>query len=292
MSAVHHEMTSESTDSTMSLESTLSDEVPKNYQFEDVPFGEGAQGKVYRLKNDERFVVKKISVNNPKDATKHKDLRELNVLRTLDRHERIVPFYGYVPLEFELLLFMGFMEMGSLKQYIRNNGALDEARTRLYTIQILEGVSYLHNLKDPIIHRDIKGENVLLEDEYHLRLTDFGVSKVISDLTNARSDIGTFSYRAPETFDPYKSYDFKADIWSVGCTVFEMASGTAPFESTFKNQVEAVAGIGEGLRPDIEFNKCSCNLKKFWDKCFEKDPSQRPTADDLLANDDFLKQVE
>ncbi|KAI8785885.1 mitogen-activated protein kinase kinase kinase 2 [Biomphalaria glabrata] len=108
MSAVHHEMTSESTDSTMSLESTLSDEVPKTYQLEDVPFGEGAQGKVYRLKNDERFVVKKISVQ---DATKHKDLRELNVLRTLDRHERIVPFYGYVPLEFELLLFMGFMKM-------------------------------------------------------------------------------------------------------------------------------------------------------------------------------------
>uniref|UniRef100_A0A2C9M8E0 non-specific serine/threonine protein kinase n=1 Tax=Biomphalaria glabrata TaxID=6526 RepID=A0A2C9M8E0_BIOGL len=198
----------------MSLTSDISPLIPKNYTLKFI--GDGAFGEVHLLIDDDhpdekKYVVKKVKLS---DATRDRDqnITELKILTSLD-HPRIVPFFGHSQSKYELQLFMGYMRLGSLAKYIKDNRRLDITKTKVYTAQILEGISYLHNRQPPIIHRDIKADNVLLEDENSLRLTDFGVSKVLTELTNARTGTGTFNFRAPETFKPGTVYDVKADIW-------------------------------------------------------------------------------
>ncbi|KAK0067757.1 mitogen-activated protein kinase kinase kinase 2 [Biomphalaria pfeifferi] len=273
----------------MSLTSDISPLIPKQYKLKFI--GDGAFGEVHLIIDDdhpdeEKYVVKTVKVS---EATRDRDqnIRELQILRSLD-HRRIVPFFGFSQSRFELQLFMGYMRLGSLAKYIIDNEPLDIMKTKVYTAQILEGVSYLHNRKPPIIHRDIKADNVLLEDQNNLRLSDFGVSKVLTELTNARTGTGTFNFRAPETFKSGTVYNVKADIWSVGCTVLEMRTGTPPY-ADIRRTSELIGLINQGERPDKEFKDCPQDLKHFWDKCFRFEPSERPSADELLG-DIFLRQ--
>ncbi|KAH9509694.1 Mitogen-activated protein kinase kinase kinase 3 [Bulinus truncatus] len=276
----------------MSFIADISPEIPRNYTLKHI--GDGAYGDVCLIVDNEnpfkqKFVVKKIKVS---DAKKDRDQKicELEILRNLN-HPRIVPFYGYSQTRFELELFMAYMKLGSLTKYIKANGPFDEVRTKLFTSQILKGLSYLHNCRpNPIIHRDIKGENILMEDESNVRIADFGVSKILTEMTNARTNTGTFNYKAPETFTPGRIYDVKADIWSVGCSVCEMLAGKPPYE-TVRNTLDLINKLSLGERPDQGLRETnSPSLQQFLDKCFKQQPEDRPSADELLQ-DSFFKTV-
>ncbi|KAH9509692.1 Mitogen-activated protein kinase kinase kinase 2 [Bulinus truncatus] len=279
----------------MSFIVDISPEIPRNRKLEYL--SDGAYGDVYLIIDiddnenppKQKFVVKKIKVS---DAKKDRDQKicELVILRNLN-HPRIVPFKGYSQSPHYLELFMAYMKLGSLTKYIKANGPFDEVRTKLFTSQILEGLSYLHNCRpNPIIHRDIKGENILMEDESNVRIADFGVSKILTEMTNARTNTGTFNYKAPETFTPGRIYDVKADIWSVGCTVCEMLAGRPPYE-TVRNTLDLINKLSLGERPDQGLRETnSPSLQQFLDKCFKQQPEDRPSADELLQ-DSFFKTV-
>ena len=127
-----------------------------------------------------------------------------------------------------LNIFLEYVEGGSISQMISKFGKLKESLIKIYLIQILEGICYLH--KHKVIHRDIKGGNVLVSNQGECKLADFGSCKKLNEIAGANflSLQGTPHWMAPEVIKQ-QSYGRKADIWSLGCLTIEMATGNPPF---------------------------------------------------------------
>ncbi|XP_059153056.1 mitogen-activated protein kinase kinase kinase 3-like [Physella acuta] len=226
--------------------------------------GAGSFGRVVLLEDPahpERkdFVIKEILLEESKQNADRLRV-EVAILSAL-HHQHIVQFYGCKFENKSVLIFLPYMQKGSLKDYIEEkkkeieekcvehmdattgepkkklaknctvkfveeNGVLSEETTSLFTYQILKGLIYLHD--NLIIHRDIKGANILLDQDLKIKLADFGISKILRNQTTNTSEMGTVKWMAPEIINE-KPYDFKVDIWSVGATVVEMVTGSPPF---------------------------------------------------------------
>ena len=174
-------------------------------------------------------------------------------------------------------------------------GHLQEPLIRNFVRQILDGLSYLHG--QDIIHRDIKGANVLVDNKGNIKISDFGISKRVEASAllhpakgghvHRPSLQGSVFWMAPEVVKQ-TSYTRKADIWSLGCLIVEMFTGTHPFPNC--SQLQAIFQIGgSGAKPSTPEN-ASEEGKAFLKLTFEIDHEKRPSADELLKNP-FLKQI-
>ena len=151
---------------------------------------------------------------------------EVDVLKQL-KHENIVQYLGTERTEDAIHIFLEFVPGGSIASLLAKFGPFPESVIRVYTRQILRGLEYLH--QKGIMHRDIKGANILIDKRGTVKLADFGASKKIEDLatvgSGCKSIRGTPYWMAPEVIKQ-TGHGRPADIWSVGCTVIEMATGT------------------------------------------------------------------
>uniref|UniRef100_A0A3Q0SMT4 Mitogen-activated protein kinase kinase kinase 22 n=1 Tax=Amphilophus citrinellus TaxID=61819 RepID=A0A3Q0SMT4_AMPCI len=208
---------------------------------------------------------------------------EIQLLKNL-RHERIVQYYGCLrDLEQrKLTIFVEFMPGGSIKDQLKAYGALTEKVTRRYTRQILQGVSYLHS--NMIVHRDIKGANILRDSSGNVKLGDFGASKRIQTIcmsgTGIKSVTGTPYWMSPEVING-EGYGRKADVWSVACTVVEMLTQKPPWA-----EYEAMAAIfkiaTQPTKPTLP-EGVSDTCRDFLRQVFVEE-KWRPTADILLSH--------
>ncbi|XP_061557090.1 mitogen-activated protein kinase kinase kinase 3 isoform X1 [Phycodurus eques] len=208
--------------------------------------GQGAFGRVYLcydVDTGRELAAKQVQFDpdSPETSKEVSALEcEIQLLKNL-RHERIVQYYGCLRDRNErtLTIFMEYMPGGSVKDQLKAYGALTEHVTRKYTRQILEGMSYLHS--NMIVHRDIKGANILRDSEGNVKLGDFGASKRLQTIcmsgTGIRSVTGTPYWMSPEVISG-EGYGRKADIWSLGCTVVEMLTEKPPWA-----EYEAMAAI-------------------------------------------------
>lgn len=148
---------------------------------------------------------------------------EIDILSKL-YHKNIVKYYGVNKNEDHLDILLEFCIGGSLVKLLDTYKRFSESIIRKYTIQILEGLEYLH--AHNIIHRDIKGANILVDRDGVCKLSDFGGAKMLVEEVNLQKNSfrGTPNWMAPETVK-YLEYTRFSDIWSVGCTVIEMATG-------------------------------------------------------------------
>ncbi|XP_060136912.1 mitogen-activated protein kinase kinase kinase 3 isoform X2 [Zootoca vivipara] len=251
--------------------------------------GRGAFGEVYLcydVDTGRELSVKQVPFD-PDSQETSKEVNalecEIQLLKTL-RHERIVQYYGCLrdAEERKLSIFVEYMPGGSIKDQLKAYGALTENVTRKYTRQILQGVFYLHS--NMIVHRDIKGANILRDSAGNVKLGDFGASKRIQTIcmsgTGMKSVTGTPYWMSPEVISG-EGYGRKADVWSVGCTVVEMLTEKPPWA-----EFEAMAAIfkiatqpTKPQLPDGVSDYCRSFLKLIF-----VEEKRRPTAEDLLRH--------
>lgn len=212
---------------------------------------------------------------------------EIELLKTLE-HPNIVQYLGSSSDGEYLNIFLEYVPGGSVAALLRNYGAFEEQLVQNFVRQVLRGLNFLH-LRG-IVHRDIKGANILVDNKGGVKISDFGISKKVEHglLLNSRSNRpslqGSVYWMAPEVVKQ-TTHTRKADIWSVGCLVVEMISGTHPWPTL--DQMQAIFRIGMNASPPLP-DEISKEATSFLSETFEKDYTRRPSAAQLLDHT-FLK---
>ncbi|CCU77369.1 unnamed protein product [Blumeria hordei] len=259
--------------------------------------GQGSFGSVYlalHAVTGELLAVKQVETpapgaNSTSDTRKKGMIdalkREISLLRDL-QHPNIVQYLGASSSTDHLNIFLEYVPGGSVQTMLNSYGALREPLIRNFVRQIVTGLAYLHARE--IIHRDIKGANILVDNKGGIKISDFGISKKIeaSNLLNGAGNNknrpslqGSVFWMAPEVVKQ-TSYTRKADIWSLGCLVVEMMTGTHPFPDC--SQLQAIFKIGGAkIGPSIP-NHASVEAQTFLKRAFEVEFTKRPSAEELL----------
>ncbi|XP_077009757.1 mitogen-activated protein kinase kinase kinase 19 [Tamandua tetradactyla] len=259
--------------------------------------GKGAYGTVYcgLTSQGQLIAVKQVALDTSDKLATEKEYRklqeEVDLLKVL-KHVNIVAYLGTCLEENIVSIFMEFVPGGSISSIINRFGPLPEMVFCKYTKQILQGVAYLH--ENCVVHRDIKGNNVMLMPTGIIKLIDFGCAKRLAwaGLNGTHSDMlksmhGTPYWMAPEVING-SGYGRKSDIWSTGCTVFEMATGKPPLASMDRMAAMFYIGAHRGLMPPLP-DHFSENAVDFVRMCLTRDQHERPSALELLKHS-FLKR--
>ena len=265
--------------------------------------GQGSFGSVYlalHAVTGELMAVKQVEVPSA-SGTSHMDHKKTNMVEALKReigllrdlkHKNIVQYLGSSSDEHHLNIFLEYVPGGSVATMLVNYGPLGESLIQNFVRQILEGLSYLHS-RD-IIHRDIKGANILVDNKGAVKISDFGISKRVeaSSLLSVPgggkkgaqrvSLQGSVFWMAPEVVRQ-TAYTRKADIWSLGCLIVEMFTGSHPHPNC--TQLQAIFKIGGSgdASPTMPEN-ASEDARAFLSQTFLIDHEKRPSSEELLAS--------
>ncbi|KAJ2931367.1 hypothetical protein H1R20_g5738, partial [Candolleomyces eurysporus] len=255
--------------------------------------GAGSFGKVYLgmdASNGLLMAVKQVELpvgSGPNQERKKSMLSaletEIELLKNL-QHPNIVR-YLYSSLDEEFLnIFLEYVPGGSVATLLSNYGAFEENLVRNFVRQILQGLDYLH--ERDIIHRDIKGANILVDNKGGVKISDFGISKKVDDNLLGGNRLhrpslqGSVFWMAPEVVKQ-TGHTKKADIWSVGCLVVEMLTGEHPWAQL--TQMQAIFKIGSSAKPAIP-SDISAEAQDFLQRTFEINHEARPGAAELLQH--------
>lgn len=207
-----------------------------NYQLGDL-LGRGASGSVFRALNfltGETVAIKSISLLSLAPSSLPDIMSEIDLLKNLN-HANIVKYKGFVQDKESLHIILEYCENGSLQTILKKFGKFPESLVAVYITQVLEGLIYLH--EQGVIHRDIKGANILTNKDGSVKLADFGVSSrttAAPNLSSASSNndgnevVGSPYWMAPEVIEQ-SGASTASDIWSVGCVVVELLEGKPPY---------------------------------------------------------------
>jgi len=254
--------------------------------------GKGAFGFVYKgvdMKNGDFVAIKQISLQGILRDDLQNLMMEIDLLKNLN-HKNIVKYIGSLKTKTHVYIILEYVENGALAQIIKPSrfGAFPEGLVGIYIAQVLEGLVYLH--AQGVIHRDIKGANILTTKEGLVKLADFGVATELTDddklaesISSQRSEgsvVGTPYWMAPEVIE-MTSISPASDIWSVGCTAIELLTGAPPYFDL--QPMSALFRIVQDECPPLP-DGISAAMKDFLICCFQKRTDQRPTASALLLH--------
>lgn len=245
--------------------------------------GKGAYGRVYKgldLENGDFVAIKQVSLENIAQEDLNIIMQEIDLLKNLN-HKNIVKYLGSLKTKTHLHIILEYVENGSLANIIKPNkfGPFPESLVAVYISQVLEGLVYLH--EQGVIHRDIKGANILTTKEGLVKLADFGVATKLTEAdVNTHSVVGTPYWMAPEVIE-MSGVCAASDIWSVGCTVIELLTCVPPYYDL--QPMPALFRIVQDDHPPIP-DSLSPAITDFLRQCFKKDARQRPDAKTLLSH--------
>ncbi|CAI0443898.1 unnamed protein product [Linum tenue] len=245
--------------------------------------GKGAYGRVYKgldLENGDFVAIKQVSLENIAQEDLNIIMQEIDLLKNLN-HKNIVKYLGSLKTKSHLHIILEYVENGSLANIIKPNkfGPFPESLVTVYIAQVLEGLVYLH--EQGVIHRDIKGANILTTKEGLVKLADFGVATKLTEAdVNTHSVVGTPYWMAPEVIE-MSGVCAASDIWSVGCTVIELLTCVPPYYDL--QPMPALFRIVQDDNPPIP-DSLSPDITDFLRQCFKKDARQRPDAKTLLSH--------
>ncbi|KHN41598.1 Mitogen-activated protein kinase kinase kinase 2 [Glycine soja] len=245
--------------------------------------GRGTFGHVYvgfNKESGEMCAMKEVTLFS--DDAKSKEsakqlMQEITLLSRL-RHPNIVQYYGSETVGDKLYIYLEYVAGGSIYKLLQEYGQFGELAIRSFTQQILSGLAYLHAKNT--VHRDIKGANILVDTNGRVKLADFGMAKHITGQSCPLSFKGSPYWMAPEVIKNSNGCNLAVDIWSLGCTVLEMATTKPPW-----SQYEGVAAmfkIGNSKELPTIPDHLSCEGKDFVRKCLQRNPHNRPSASELL----------
>ncbi|KAM7073213.1 STE20-like serine/threonine-protein kinase isoform 2-T2 [Molossus nigricans] len=249
--------------------------------------GDGAFGKVYKAQNKETNVLAAAKVIDTKSEEELEDyMVEIDILASCD-HPNIVKLLDAFYYENNLWILIEFCAGGAVDAVMLElERPLTESQIQVVCKQTLEALNYLHDNK--IIHRDLKAGNILFTLDGDIKLADFGVSaKNTRTIQRRDSFIGTPYWMAPEVVmcetSKDRPYDYKADVWSLGITLIEMAEIEPPHHEL--NPMRVLLKIAKSEPPTLaQPSKWSSNFKDFLKKCLEKNVDSRWTTSQLLQH--------
>ncbi|XP_036807995.1 traf2 and NCK-interacting protein kinase isoform X11 [Oncorhynchus mykiss] len=261
--------------------------------------GNGTYGQVYKGRHVKTGQLAAIKVMDVTGDEEEEIKAEINMLKKYSHHRNIATYYGaFVKknppgIDDQLWLVMEFCGAGSITDLIKNTkgNSLKEEWTAYICREILRGLTHLHQHK--VIHRDIKGQNVLLTENAEVKLVDFGVSAQLDRTVGKRNTfIGTPYWMAPEVIacdeNPEATYDFKSDLWSLGITAIEMAEGAPPLCDM--HPMRALFLIPRNPAPRLKSKKWSKKFQSFIESCLVKSHGQRPSTEQLLKHP-FIREL-
>jgi len=231
-------------------------------------------------KKNEPVAIKKMAIIE--DDTKDAMATEIYIMRTCS-HDNIVRYIdSFIVVYVELWVIMELMPNGALSDILHqfDNGVIMQEDSMAYVCrETLRGLEYIHWLE--IIHRDIKSDNLLINELGQIKITDFGFSARRSDSKSKRKTVvGTPYWMAPELING-SEYDAKVDIWSLGIMVMEMAEGEPPYMDL--PPVQALVAITSKGLPDLQYPEAfSPEMQDFLSQCCETNPAKRPAAKAVL----------
>nr|GMC63271.1 mitogen-activated protein kinase kinase kinase YODA-like [Ipomoea batatas]GMC68481.1 mitogen-activated protein kinase kinase kinase YODA-like [Ipomoea batatas] len=253
--------------------------------------GRGTFGHVYvgfNSDSGEMCAMKEVTLfsDDAKSKESAKQLAQEIALLSRLRHPNIVQYYGSEMVGDMMYIYLEYVSGGSIYKLLQEYGAFGETAIRSYTQQILSGLAYLHAKQT--VHRDIKGANILVDPNGRIKLADFGMAKHITGQSCPLSLKGSPYWMAPEVIKNSNGRNLAVDIWSLGCTVLEMATSKPPW-----SQYEGVAAmfkIGNSKELPIIPEHLSDEGKDFIRQCLQREPRSRPTAAQLLDHP-FVKNA-
>ncbi|CAI5759748.1 unnamed protein product [Candida verbasci] len=261
---------------------------PKELYTDLYKIGQGASGGVFiahEIKNKHNTVAIK-QMNLEQQPKKELIINEILVMKG-SKHENIVNFIDSYLLKGDLWVIMEYMEGGSLTDIVTYS-VMTEGQIAAVCKETLKGLKFLHS--KGVIHRDIKSDNILLDTEGNIKMTDFGFCAQINELNLKRTTmVGTPYWMAPEVVSR-KEYGPKVDIWSLGIMIIEMIEGEPPYLN--ETPLRALYLIATNGTPSLkEPESLSYDIRKFLSWCLQVDFNKRANADELL-NDKFILEAD
>ncbi|XP_074598876.1 serine/threonine-protein kinase msn isoform X2 [Brevipalpus obovatus] len=255
--------------------------------------GNGTYGQVYKGRHTRTGQLAAIKIMDVTEDEEEEIKLEINVLKKYSHHRNIATYYGAFidksppGKDDKLWLVMEYCGAGSVTDLVKSTkgNSLKEEWIAYVCREILRGLAHLHTNK--IIHRDIKGQNVLLTDNAEVKLVDFGVSAQLDRTIGRRNTfIGTPYWMAPEVIacdeNPEATYDNRSDLWSLGITALEMAESQPPLCDL--HPMRALFLIPRNPPPRLRSRKWNRKFHSFIETVLVKDYQQRPYTDHLLQH--------
>ncbi|XP_036932482.1 misshapen-like kinase 1 isoform X5 [Acanthopagrus latus] len=261
--------------------------------------GNGTYGQVYKGRHVKTGQLAAIKVMEVTEEEEEEIKLEINMLKSYSHHRNIATYYGAfikkgpAGQDHQLWLVMEYCGAGSVTDLVKKTkgNCLKEDWIAYICREVLRGLSHLHS--HHVIHRDIKGQNVLLTENAEVKLVDFGVSAQLDKTIGRRNTfIGTPYWMAPEVIacdeNPEATYDYRSDLWSLGITALEMAEGAPPLCDM--HPMRALFLIPRNPPPKLKSKKWSKRFLSFVDRCLVKNHLHRPATDALLRHA-FIKDL-
>mgnify|MGYP000095380667 CR=1 FL=1 len=253
--------------------------------------GRGAYGTVFlcsdKARQNRQCILKEIPMEQVTPEERSTALNEVQILKVLN-HPNIVRYIDSALESRALLIVMEYVTGGTLYDYLqRQNSPLSEELVLNFFVQIAVALGHIHSKN--VLHRDLKTQNLLIDRQARvLKISDFGISKVLSSKSKAMTVVGTPCYISPEVCD-HRPYNQKSDIWAIGCILYELCTLKRAFEApSLPALVMKIMRANYAPPPPIYSN----NLRNIISKCLSLEPHRRPNTSQLLCDPMLFKTMQ